>query len=146
MRAVLFVNFDRPVDFEAESELRQKCLALRSALEEQTPAILRAVRFQDAPLLEQAISILKPTHNWAAGIGTPGDSIEQYFATILDSAMGVVGMTPGEGFGTVHLFQPESERLVLAAFRGNIDKDKINSAKVQSVFAFLVFIVAYCYP
>ena len=45
--------------------------------------------------------------------------------------MTVVGMDTREGFAPSHLYQPASEDLVLAAYRGVIDRR--DRAKVQSV-------------
>jgi len=130
--AVLFVNFRTTTDFSPT--LKQHLRDLWKALIKELPAIEKALSLQDAPILQQAMTMLRPVQDWAAaGITQGGNALRHYFESTLDAAMAAVCMSIADGVGTIHLYDAENERLELAAYRGSVNEEKLKSATVQMV-------------
>jgi serine phosphatase RsbU (regulator of sigma subunit)/putative methionine-R-sulfoxide reductase with GAF domain len=118
--AVLFINFNEPADFDAPLKERLRALWRRlvGQVAEIIDEVARVQRFPGAKL----VRILKPTQQ-LAGFDThdPGLLLETVFGAILDAAFEALAVAPGEGLGTIHLFDAEARTLRLAAHRGHVD-------------------------
>ena len=118
--AVLFVNFREPVAFDdaRKGGLRAVWRRLADRVADLIDEIARVQRFPGAKL----VRILRPTHQLADfDPHDPGRLRESVFGAILDAVFEALAVAPGEGLGTIHLFDADSRTLRLAAHRGHVD-------------------------
>jgi len=121
VEAVLFVNFKATVRFNRK--LKEQMRLLRASLVDLVPAILEELRSQSPFPAAELLRILQPVQQLASG-GIPGIeamSPESCFHSILQAALEAFHVPAEEGFGTIHLYRPESQRLERVACVGPVD-------------------------
>jgi GAF domain-containing protein len=111
---ILFVNFDKPITFD--EALKRNLQTLRDDVGEEIKG--GAAFSAEDVLAQQAVSLLRPMQEWVADIYRTPKSEVSSLNTILADMMSGLGMDAQRGFGTIHLYRPENNDLVLKAHCG----------------------------
>jgi GAF domain len=129
LQAVLFVNFNEPTIFD--DSRRQAIKDLMSDMVEFLPAITHDLR-EVTPLSTSSVVRIHERIHHIATNGLEGrKSLQGCLKSFLAACLEASGIPPRSGLGTIHLFEPETFTLHLAAASGRIDRP--NLAKAQSV-------------
>lgn len=120
VRAVLFVNFARPTTFEPG--LRERIRGVMAGLVERLPLLDAELRRLATGSVAQVMRILQPIHR-LANLDRQGQdvSLRDVLELVLGGCLEAFGIHEDNGLGTIHLFEPETRTLVLAAAGGRID-------------------------
>jgi GAF domain-containing protein len=96
------------------------------------------MRESDITSLYESMQILTPAHEAMAGLSADSGNnlnreMKDYFGSLLCSALDAIGISPKAGLGSLHLYQPETATLTLAAQSGRIQyKRKAASHSVSN--------------
>lgn len=119
IEAVLFVNFDKERKFD--EALKAEIKKLLAALVANLPTINDELRGSETDALIQAIRMFPPTYSGSNNQLNEWDQpLEEYLHSLLELALNALGLDLKTTFGTVYLFDRQTNSLFLAASKGDI--------------------------
>jgi putative methionine-R-sulfoxide reductase with GAF domain len=132
IKAVLFVNFATVKEFD--EHLQEEIRKLLVLLTANMAALRDELRISETDALVQAIRIFSPTLAGAgAQLNDRDQPLEEYLLSLLDLAINALELDPDTTFGTVHLYDRQTETLGLVAYTDGYVKDIETARAPQSV-------------
>jgi GAF domain-containing protein len=125
-QAILFLNFSEVREFDEPT--RERLRAFFGKLIEDLPAIQQQLIKQDAEWIGQATKIASPA--WSATNIDYNllDKPDSYFNEVIGAVLRALGITPGTGLGTIHLYHAEERTLELRGSYGEIHDSVVAQA------------------
>lgn len=124
INAVLFINFNCQIDLEKDTDLKSILDEIYEDVSEYL-TVLPKLPQEHSKALQQLIKILHPIHELSAD--SEQHDPKFFFKKILDSTLTAMGVDNTEGFGTIHLFHPDTPDGDLVLCANTIQSDNIAS-------------------
>lgn len=140
---ILFVNFKEEVDWSTEVELDAVLDDAFDRVKSHLEEIISNLGDDNPKAFRQIARILQPIRTLATDpkVAVERKQLEDFFANLLDGAIAALDIDPQEGFGTIHLFDPDSEsgdlRLTACTVEQNSLRQVLRAYKGEGVVSWV---------